>query len=621
MDEASEYCEEELGENIIRELRKTFKDEAYELLAELESSLLALEKDPCDQELINRVFRTMHTIKGSGATCELTEIVAFTHELETFFELVRKGKISITKEIIDLTLTARDQIKALFDAHYFTGTADAKKTQEIVSSFQQRCFHDEDPADDREWVVSDEKRYGDLFVDSGQDTSVKPDSALTEQQIAREPRTGRLKAEESANIRVATEKLDRLVNLVGELVTVQARLSQTALLYQIPPFLSIAEEVERLSGNLRDITMNMRMLPIGTTFNRFNRLVRDLSAELGKEAELTTNGADTELDKTLIERLSDPLVHLIKNSIDHGIEPPDVRKAAGKPAQGTVCLSATHSGASVLIEIRDDGAGLDREAIRARAIDRGLIQEETDLSDQEIFSLVFVPGFSMTDTVTSVSGRGVGLDVVKETIDALRGSLEINSQRGIGTTISLTLPLTLAIIDGLLVKIHEQYYVLPLSFVKECVELTAEDKKNANNRNIANIRGEIVPYINLREQFQIDGEPPAIEQIVIAEIDGYGVGFVVDSVIGGHQTVIKNLGTCYRAVEGISGATILGNGMVALILDVPKLLKIIEQEERDGFFNGSHHAFMQRGGAASLSAALRARQANSIKKKEVERHV
>jgi len=617
MDEASGYYEEELGENIIRELRRTFKDEAYELLAELESSLLALEKAPCDQELIGRVFRVMHTIKGSGATCELTEIVAFTHELETFFELVRKGKISITKEIIDLTLTARDQIKALFDAHYCMGMADAKKTQEIVSSFQKRCFYDEDPVDDREWGVPDEKRYGDLFVDSGQDAFGKPDSALTEQQISREPRTGRLKTEESANIRVATEKLDRLVNLVGELVTVQARLSQTALLYQIPPFLSIAEEVERLTGNLRDTTMNMRMLPIGTTFNRFNRLVRDLSAELGKEAELTTNGAETELDKTIIERLSDPLVHLIKNSIDHGIEHPDVRKAVGKPAQGTVCLSATHSGASVLIEIRDDGAGLDREAIRARAIDRGLIQAETDLSDQEIFSLVFEPGFSTTDTVTNVSGRGVGLDVVKKTIDALRGSLEINSQRGKGTTITLTLPLTLAIIDGLLVQIHEQHYVLPLSFVKECVELTVEDKKNTNNRNIANIRGEIVPYINLRERFHIDGAPPAIEQIVIAETDGYEVGFVVDRVIGGHQTVIKNLGICYREVEGISGATILGDGTVALILDVPKLLKIAEQEERDGFFNGFH----AERGAASLSAALRARPANSIEKKEVERHV
>ncbi len=599
MDETSEYCETGLGENIIRELRQTFKDEAYELLAELEFSLLALEKAPSDQELINRVFRTMHTIKGSGATCELTEIVAFTHELETFFELVRKGKISITKEIIDLTLTARDQIKALFDAHYFMGTADAKKTQEIVSFFQQRCFQNEDPADDGEWVVSDEKRYGNLFVDSGQDTPMKPDSALTKQLITRELRKERRKSEDSANIRVATEKLDRLMNLVGELVTVQARLTQTALMQQIPSLLSIAEEVERLTGNLRDNTMSMRMLPIGTMFNRFNRLVRDLSAELGKEVKLTTAGAGTELDKTIIERLSDPLVHLIRNSIDHGIEPPEARKAAGKHAQGTVCLSAKHSGASVLIEITDDGAGLDREAIRAMAIARGLITKETELSDQEILSLVFVPGFSTTDTVTCVSGRGVGLDVVKKTLDLLRGSLEINSQRGMGTTITLTLPLTLAIIDGLLVQIHEQHYVLPLSFVKECVELIADDKKNANNRNIANIRGEIVPYINLRERFQIDGEPPAIEQIVIAETEGCVVGFVVDRVIGGHQTVIKNLGTCYQEVEGISGATILGDGTVALILDVPKLLKTVEREERDHVLNGVHRDCKQRGPLSS----------------------
>lgn len=625
MDETNEDYGEESVENIIRKLRQTFQEEAYELLVELELSLLALEKAPGNQELVNRVFRAMHTIKGSGATCDLTDIVDFTHELETFFDLVRKGKIRITKEIIDLTLTARDQIKALFDAHYFGGTVDEKKTGELVAFFKKRSFHDDgrdaenpggDAVDEEDrWErdtqdkktdellvkpgelasgdipqgLSSRKRFGEPVRDFGMGAPKKRESSLTRQQIVRDVQKERLKSKASSNIRVSTEKLDTLMNLVGELVTAQARLSQTALTHQNPTLLSIAEEVERLTCNIRDNTMNIRMLPIGTTFNRFNRLVRDLSADLGKEVELTTNGAETELDKTVIENLSESLMHLIRNSIDHGIELPEVRKAAGKPAQGTVCLSATHSGASVLIEIRDDGAGLDREAIRARAVDRGLIREETELSDREIFSLVFEPGFSTTEKVTSVSGRGVGLDVVKKTIDALRGSLEINSQRGRGTTIMLKLPLTLAIIDGLLVKIHEQYYVLPLSFVKECVELTAEDKRNANNRNIANIRGEVVPYINLRERFQIEGMPPAIEQIVIAEINGYGVGFVVDSVVGGYQTVIKNLGACYREVESISGATILGDGTMALILDVPELFKTVEREERNGLVNSSRH--------------------------------
>jgi two-component system chemotaxis sensor kinase CheA len=265
--------------------------------------------------------------------------------------------------------------------------------------------------------------------------------------------------------------------------------------------------------------------------------------------------------------------------VGHGIEPPDVREAAGKPRRGTVRLTGAHSGAYVLIQVSDDGAGLDREAIRAKAVEKGLLQPDTVPTDRELFSLVFTPGFSTARTVTDVSGRGVGLDVVKKTIERLRGSIELASQRGKGTTITLKLPLTLAIIDGLLVKIHEQYYVLPLSFVHECVELTAEDKKNAHNRQIANVRGEIVPYINLRERFLIPGEPPKIEQIVITEIDGDRVGFVVDKVIGGHQTVIKNLGTFYREVEGISGATILGDGMVALILDVPKLVRLVEQQE------------------------------------------
>jgi two-component system chemotaxis sensor kinase CheA len=362
-------------------------------------------------------------------------------------------------------------------------------------------------------------------------------------------------------------------------VTVQARLSQTALTHSIPGLLSIAEEVERLTAELRDKTMSVRMLPIGTTFSNFRRLFRDLSRDLGKEVELVTEGGETELDKTVIERLNDPLVHLIRNSLDHGIEQPGVRTAAGKPRKGTVRLAAVHSGANVLIQISDDGAGMDRDAIRAKAMEKGLIDERAELSDGELYGLIFTPGFSTARKVTSVSGRGVGLDVVKRAIDALRGNIEITSAKGLGTTITLKLPLTLAIIDGLLVKLQEQHYVLPLSYVKECVELTRRDREDGRGRNIANVRGEIVPYIILREQFAISDAPPEREQIVITEVGGSRVGFVVDNVIGGHQTVIKNLGRYYHGVEGLAGATILGDGTVALILDVPKLVRIVEKEE------------------------------------------
>lgn len=287
---------------------------------------------------------------------------------------------------------------------------------------------------------------------------------------------------------------------------------------------------------------------------------------------MTTEGAETELDKTVIERLNDPLVHLIRNSIDHGIEPPHVRKELGKPPAGMLHIAARHSGAYVLIEITDDGAGIDRDVVRSKAIEKGIIGADADLTDKEIFSLIFAPGFSTSAAVTSVSGRGVGMDVVKKTIDSLRGSVEVNSEKGEGTTVTLKLPLTLAIIEGLLVEIDSRYFILPLPMVHECVELTRLDVERSNGNDIANIRGEIVPYIRLRETFGIPGSRPDIEQIVVTEIDRERIGFVVDHVIGEHQTVIKSLGKVYRNVHGISGATVLGDGTVALIMDVARLV-------------------------------------------------
>jgi two-component system chemotaxis sensor kinase CheA len=311
-------------------------------------------------------------------------------------------------------------------------------------------------------------------------------------------------------------------------------------------------------------------------------LVRDLSNELGKEIEMETFGAETELDKTVIEKLNDPLVHIIRNSIDHGIEMPEARRASGKSSAGKVYLGAEHSGDSVLITIRDDGAGLDRDKIRAKAIEKGLISATADLPDREIYAQIFAPGFSTAATVTSVSGRGVGMDVVKRGIEGLRGTIAVDSVRGSGTTITLRIPLTLAIIESLLVKIGKDHFVLPLAAVEECVELTREDIENSHGRNLASVRGAIIPYIPLRRHFGITGTRPEIEQIVIADLQGTKVGFVVDHVVGEHQTVIKSLGKMYRDVKGVSGATILGDGTVALILDMGVLLRSIEQLEQAG---------------------------------------
>jgi two-component system chemotaxis sensor kinase CheA len=343
--------------------------------------------------------------------------------------------------------------------------------------------------------------------------------------------------------------------------------------------LSVSEEVERLTWDLRDQVLTIRMLPIGATFNKFKRLVHDLSQELGKSLQIVSEGAETELDKTVIERLNDPLMHLIRNAVDHGIEAPEVRRQLGKPESGTVWLSAAHVGASVVIVVRDDGQGIDRSAVRRRAEAAGLLSAGAEISDRDLLRLILAPGFSTAREVTELSGRGVGMDVVKRAIDALRGDLEITSKAGEGTTFTIKLPLTLAIIDGLLVKIGVENYILPLATVVECLELR-RSLTASSARNIVNVRDKIVPYVRLRDEFSVAGLPPEIEQVVIADIGGEQLGFVVDTVIGEHQTVIKNLGSVYQGVKGISGATILGVGRVALILDPPALQQLALTRER-----------------------------------------
>jgi two-component system chemotaxis sensor kinase CheA len=704
---------------MMEEAVATYREEAGELLAELETSLLELEETPGDSDLINRVFRAMHTIKGSGAMFGFDEIATFTHEVETVFDMVRNGKMTVSKRLLDLTLQSRDHISYLLgctigeevdrsagdeiivglrqlvpqpdlpekgssaiEAMTLPPVSEDELAQEctwrirfrpaptiflcgtnpislinelrelgtahVVAQFDEipmldvlvaeHCYlywdiiltttRGEDAIKDVFIFVEDDcdikielidksglidkdqgykklgdilvergdlspvemqkvlmlqKRFGELLVEQGIVSPEKVRSALAEQQhvkSVRKERSDTTPQEAAASIRVPAERLDQLINLVGEMVTVQAHLSQVSLAGGDATFIAISEEVERLTNELRDTALNIRMLPIGSTFSKFKRLVRDLSGELGKEIEMETFGADTELDKTVIEKLNDPLVHIIRNSIDHGIEMPEARRAVGKPSSGTVYLGAEHSGDSVLITIRDDGAGLDRDAIRAKAVERGLLSAGAEVSDREIYAQIFAPGFSTAAKVTSVSGRGVGMDVVKRGIEGLRGSIAVDSVRGAGTTITLKIPLTLAIIDSLLVKIGKDHFVLPLAAVEECVELTREDVKNSHGRNLANVRGVIVPYIPLRQHFGITVPRPDIEQIVIADIHGTKVGFVVDHVVGEHQTVIKSLGKMYRDVKGVSGATILGDGTVALILDMGMLLHAVEQLEK-----------------------------------------
>ncbi len=695
----------------------SFREEAYELLNNLEQSLLELEERPNDMDVISAVFRSMHTIKGSASMFGFDSISQFTHHVESMLDDVRNGRLPVSRPLIDLTLEARDHIRHMLEepedpaiddrsqqlmkrleevlqaeqgepvpfddsvttvaighdeasgaassdapagqgagepsgkntpatwhirfvpttdigtngsnpfllieelhglgdctvvantteipdleaglldeAHvwwdiFLTTDQGAAAIRDVFIFVDDRCrisiqlIDELDFAEDSEYkrlgqilvergvveasiidqAVSGQKRLGEVLVGQGVDT-YEVETALHEQEHVKRARQKAQSDSAASSIRVHSEKLDDLVDLVGELVTLQARLTQTAdgMGGEVVP---ISENFERLVAALRDHTMSIRMLPISTSFSRFRRLIRDLSQELGKQVDLVTEGGETELDKTVIERLHDPLVHIIRNSVDHGIEPPETRRAAGKDPMGTIALRARHAGANVEVRIEDDGGGLNRDRIRERAVERGIIAAEAQMSEQELLDLVFAPGFSTAGAVTTVSGRGVGMDVVRKEVENIGGTVALESFPGTGTTIVISIPLTLAIIDGLLVRIGDERFVLPLSNVEECIEF---HRTGVNDGVVAN-RGEMLPIVDLRNEFGIGGERPPIEQAVVVQTGIGDVGFLVDTVIGDHQTVIKNLGQMYRSTEGVSGATILGDGDVALILDVQRL--------------------------------------------------
>lgn len=382
------------------------------------------------------------------------------------------------------------------------------------------------------------------------------------------------------SVRVQAYRLDELMDQLGELVIAQAKLNRISERVGESALASAAEEIERLVTGMRDATLSIRMLPIGGVFGKFRRVVRDLATELGKSVTLITEGGETELDKNIIDRLSEPLVHIIRNSVDHGIEDDATRLQSGKSAEATLRMVARQTGGEVHISVHDDGGGLKTDIIRKRAIERGLIDPEVEISDEAVNQLIFAPGFSTAETVSSVSGRGVGMDAVRNFIEDLRGAVEVRSEPGQGTSVTLRLPLTLAIIDGLLVRISDSNFVLPLASVEECVELTSEEINSDRQRSIVNIRDELVPFLNLGEIFNFE---PAEERnrIVIVNADGRRVGLMVDDVIGQHQTVIKSLSAFHRGVEGLAGCTILGDGSVALIIDPAALVKSFGAQTRE----------------------------------------
>ncbi len=665
------------------QFKQSFREEAREILADLESALLELHENRGDKDLIGRIFRGLHTIKGSGAMFGFERLAAFVHDLETAFDRVRNGRIEASAELIDVTLSALDQIAAMLEAAGDgAAAADAAACAAILEKVRRLAAIEEMAAPERKpaiappdlamnagvlrrWrihfapgpelmrcganpalllgelrtlgalavrasldavpplaEIDPERCYVSwdlelttaagvealrdvfIFVEDACKLEIAPESeeapaaeatpvaaappfseadrtarALEEKRAVSPGRRSSDKPDSATSLRVPAAKLDRFVDLVGELVTVEARLGELAAQSGDPELASVSEEVERLTSALRESSMNLRMMPIRSTFEKFRRLVHDLARDLGKNVELTIEGADTELDKTVVEQLGDPLMHLIRNSMDHGIEPAAERATSGKPPTATIHLAARHAGAQVQVSVSDDGRGIDSEAVRRRAIERGLIAADAQLTEAQIFHLIFEPGFSTAQQVTDLSGRGVGMDVVRQKVESLRGAVEVASRRGEGTRVTLELPLTMAIIDGLLVGVGDGCFVLPLASTLECIELTREEIVRANGKHIANVRGELVPYLRLREHFGLPPEGPAIEQGMVVETGAGRCALVVDRVIGNCQTVIKSLGRFYRHVQTVSGATILGNGSVALILDPERLMQEAVREE------------------------------------------
>jgi two-component system chemotaxis sensor kinase CheA len=422
---------------------------------------------------------------------------------------------------------------------------------------------------EREEGSSAQPKIGDVLVNQGAVTAEVVDAAAAKQGKVAEKKTL-----ESQLIRVQAAKLDQLIDLVGEMVIASAGANMLARKNGETALVESTSVITMLVEQIRDSALQLRMVQIGETFTRFQRVVRDTSRELGKDIELAISGSEAELDKSVVEKLGDPLMHLVRNALDHGIESPEIRTAKGKPAKGTLRLNAYHESGSIAIEIIDDGAGMNREKILNKAREREIIGANQILSDSEIFGLIFEPGFSTADKITNISGRGVGLDVVKRNITALRGSVEVESREGEGSTFRIRLPLTLAIIDGFLVGVGKASYVIPLGTVVECIELSAQDRADTHLRQYINLRGEVLPFVRLREQFEISDRAGRRENIVVVQYAGQKIGLVVDELMGEFQTVIKPLGSIFKHIKGIGGSTILGTGDVALILDVQSLVAL-----------------------------------------------
>lgn len=499
--------------------------------------------------------------------------------IENVFEFVREGSVirivpprSKIDEYIDIINNLPNDDELLGEILIKSGVLTKHELEECLRLQQKRHSRNDDQ--------NKESPIGEILVKQEMLQEPILNAALQKQQQVKDT-----KAREKQNIRVDADRLDRLIDLVGELVIAGAGTNLRANKSNDIALLEATSEVMRLVEEVRDSALQLRMVPIGTTFSRFQRVVRDVSIELGKDIVLEISGGDTEVDKSVVDKIGDPLMHLVRNSMDHGIEAPAVRAARGKPAQGTLRLNAYHESGSIVIEVSDDGGGLNRDKILAKAIEKGLVTPGSPMSDKEIYALIFEPGFSTADQVSNLSGRGVGMDVVKRNVTSLRGSIDIDSEIGVGATMRIRMPLTLAIIDGFLVGVGKSSFVIPLDQVVECVELPKECKE----RDYMDLRGEVLPFIRLRKMFEIEGAEPRRQNVVVIGSGNNKTGLVVDRLMGEFQTVIKPLGKLFGHLQGIGGSTILGSGEVALILSVASMTQHHSRMEQKRLLTLSHN--------------------------------
>ncbi len=539
----------------------SFVVESEEGLDLMDQVLVQMESSPSDPELLHSIFRVAHTIKGNATSLGLNDLAGFAHVVEDLLDVFREQQVLPTADLISLLLKAVDELRSMVAA----ATTGSRAHNAPLTSAQQALR--------KEIAQEVEKRSKTV----GESSEVAENSGATV-KVDAAPNTGH------RTLRADVEKLDHMLNLTGEIVIAQGRLRRMIEKLgteQGSAILEMHREAERLYMDLQNEVMSIRMVPIGPLFRQFVRSVRDMAKSHGKLARLEVIGGDVEVDTTVLELLKDPLLHLVRNAVDHGLEKPAVRKSQGKNPSGLIRLTAGHSGGNIIVTLQDDGAGFDRARILEKARRLGLVSGKDDIRDDELFGLVFHAGFTTAESVTDLSGRGVGLDVVRRNIDALRGTVDIASTHSKGTTITIRLPLTLAIIEGFSVKVGNETFVVPLEHVTECIELPA-GQCNSEESGILSLRGNAIPYVRLRRMFSLSGAAPKRENIVVVKMNEFHAGIAVDELLGGMQTVVKPLGKALRGIPGIAGSTVLGDGRVGLIIDVPSLLRGVMQSSLQG---------------------------------------